>query len=132
MPLPRFVARFNKRVTNRFLQPLAGRFENFGVVLHVGRKSGRSYRTPVNYFTADDPGLLVIALTYGPKTDWVQNVLAGGGDIETTRGLRRISSAKIVGRQAVRTYLPLTVRLALRVLRVHDFTQPDTTTDTSL
>ena len=51
---------------------------NFGVVVHVGRKSGRAYRTPVNVFSTGERQF-VFALTYGPKTEWVQNLLASGG-----------------------------------------------------
>jgi deazaflavin-dependent oxidoreductase (nitroreductase family) len=46
------------------------------VVQHVGRTSGRSYRTPVVAAAFD--GGFVIALPYGPNTDWLKNVLARG------------------------------------------------------
>jgi len=48
-----------------------------GLVVHRGRRSGRVYDTPVLVFPADDG--YVIALTYGPDTDWIRNVLAAGG-----------------------------------------------------
>lgn len=84
MPLPRLIARFNRRVTNRLLGPLAPHLPGFGVVVHTGRKTGRRYRTPVNVFRRPDG--YVIALTYGPDTDWVRNVLANGGCTLETRG----------------------------------------------
>ena len=84
MPLPRSIARFNRRVTNRLLGPLASYLPGFGVVVHTGRKTGRLYRTPVNVFQR--PGGYVIALTYGPESDWVRNVLASGGCRLETRG----------------------------------------------
>ncbi len=68
IPLPRSVARFNRRVTNRVLGPLAPRLPGFGVVVHRGRRSGRAYRTPVNVFAR--PGGVVVALAYGPNSDW--------------------------------------------------------------
>ena len=46
MPLPRSVARFNRRVTNRLLGRLAPRLPGFGIVVHTGRKTQRRYRTP--------------------------------------------------------------------------------------
>ena len=46
------------------------------IVEHVGRASGRAYRTPVRAAATDDG--FVITLPYGPDTDWVKNVLAGG------------------------------------------------------
>ena len=84
MPLPRSVARVNRRVTNRLLGGLATRLPGFGVVVHTGRTSGRQYRTPVNLFRRGDR--FVIALTYGPDADWVRNVLAEGGCTLETRG----------------------------------------------
>jgi deazaflavin-dependent oxidoreductase (nitroreductase family) len=77
VPIPGWVARFNRRVTNPVLRPLAGRLPFFGIVIHRGRNSGREYRTPVNVFPNRDQWM--IALTYGPNTDWVENVLAAGG-----------------------------------------------------
>ena len=46
------------------------------IVQHVGRKSGRAYETPVVATRHDDDFL--IALPYGQRTDWLQNVLAKG------------------------------------------------------
>jgi deazaflavin-dependent oxidoreductase (nitroreductase family) len=46
------------------------------VIRHVGRTSGRDYETPVSALTTED-GFL-IALPYGPNTDWLKNVLASG------------------------------------------------------
>ena len=51
MPLPRRLARFNLLVTNRVLGPFARHAPGFAVVLHVGRRSGRTYRTPVSLFS---------------------------------------------------------------------------------
>lgn len=46
------------------------------VILHRGRVSGRSFETPVGAVATDDG--FVIALVYGPRTQWLQNVLAAG------------------------------------------------------
>ena len=46
------------------------------VVEHVGRTSGRRYDTPVVAAPTGDG--FVIALPYGPNTDWLKNVLAAG------------------------------------------------------
>jgi deazaflavin-dependent oxidoreductase (nitroreductase family) len=46
------------------------------VVRHEGRKTGRTYETPVVAIPTEDG--FVIALPYGSKADWVKNVLAGG------------------------------------------------------
>ncbi len=78
------VARFNKRVTNKVLWPVVRRLPGFARVVHAGRNSGREYRTPVLVFSK--PGDFVMALTYGPNTDWVRNVLAAGGGALDMRG----------------------------------------------
>ena len=120
MPLPFWVARFNKRVTNRFLEPIVRRSAGFAIVHHRGRRTGRPYTTPVNIFHADD-GAAIVALTYGPTADWVQNVLAGGGDVER-RGVRTpISQVTLVHRRDSWQFLPPWVQIALRILTVRDF-----------
>lgn len=84
MPLPRWLARANRRVTNRILGPLAANLPGFGIVVHTGRKTGRTYRTPVLAFRRDSR--YTVALTYGAGSDWVQNVLARGGCTLESRG----------------------------------------------
>src|SRR5215203_3629073 len=84
MPLSRSVAKFNQKVTNRVSGPLAPYLPGFGVITHVGRKSGRSYSTPVNVFRRGDS--YIVALTYGTEADWLRNVLASGGCTLKTRG----------------------------------------------
>src|ERR687884_1263786 len=84
MPAPRWLARVNRRVTNRLLDPLATHLPGFGVVVHSGRKTRHRYRTPVNVFPRADR--YVIALTYGRDSQWVRNVLASGGSTLETRG----------------------------------------------
>jgi deazaflavin-dependent oxidoreductase (nitroreductase family) len=71
------VRRFNRAVTNpRVLRSAGEPGASASVVHHVGRVSGRSYRTPVGPFAVGDA--FVIALPYGPGTDWVRNVMANG------------------------------------------------------
>jgi hypothetical protein len=84
MPIPRVVGRWNKAGLNRLTRQVAPWVPGFGVIVHRGRRTGRRYRTPVNVFPAGDQ--YVIALTYGPDTDWVKNVLAAGGCTLLTRG----------------------------------------------
>ena len=128
MPLPRSIARFNKRFTNRFLEPIARRFSNFAVVHHVGRVTGSEFTTPVNSFANGDH--LMIALTYGPNADWVRNVLHGTARVESQGQVTVVTSARLVGRVEAWPAIPHLVRAVLRVLRVHDFLElslgPDT------
>lgn len=84
MVLPKRLARFNRVVTNRVLGILTPWAPGFGTIVHRGRRSGRTYRTPVNVF--EEPDGYVVVLTYGPGADWVRNVLAAGGCELITRG----------------------------------------------
>lgn len=119
MPLPKRLARFNLLVTNRVLGPLARRAPGFAIVSHVGRRSGRAYRTPVNLFRSGDR--YVIALTYGADSQWVRNVLAAGAvDIET-RGQRLHLVDPEVVHDAQRSLVPEPVRHVLRLAKVTDF-----------
>jgi deazaflavin-dependent oxidoreductase (nitroreductase family) len=74
--VPRGVARFNRRITNPMALALAGWAPTIGTLEHVGRKSGKRYRTPLNIFDTDDG--YVILIGYGTESHWVKNVLAGG------------------------------------------------------
>ena len=76
--LPRRVARFNRRVNNPIQRKYAWLLVPWAIVVHRGRRSGRVYRTPVNAFRRGDT--LAIVELYGARSDWVQNVLAGGAD----------------------------------------------------
>ena len=119
MPLPKRLARFNLLVTNRVLGPLARRAPGFAIVWHVGRRSGRAYRTPVNLFRSGDR--YVIALTYGADSQWVRNVLAAGEvDIET-RGQRLHLVDPEVVHDAQRSLVPEPVRHVLGLANVTDF-----------
>src|SRR5271166_1617682 len=84
MPIPRIVRQWNKAGLNRVTKHVAPWTPGFGVVIHRGRRSGRLYQTPVNAFATKDGYLF--ALTYGPDTDWVKNVLAAGGCELRARG----------------------------------------------
>ena len=115
----RKIARFNKRFTNRVTRPLAPYLPGFGVVTHVGRKSGRTYLTPVNVFKRQDG--FVIALTYGTESDWVRNVLAAGGCELTTRGRHyRLESPEIFHDES-RSSASALARPILRLIDAADF-----------
>jgi deazaflavin-dependent oxidoreductase (nitroreductase family) len=119
MPLPRRLAKFNRLVTNRILGPVLRYVPGFAVVSHVGRRSGRTYRTPVSLFRRGDG--YVIALIYGADSQWVRNVLAAGGaDIET-RGRRLHLIGPEMVRDPSRSLVPKPVRVPLGLLNVDEF-----------
>jgi deazaflavin-dependent oxidoreductase (nitroreductase family) len=80
----RWLAKINIAFNNRITGLFAGWLPGFGIPTHVGRKSGKVYRTPVNVFPA--PNGFIIALTYSNQSEWVKNVLAAGGCELKTRG----------------------------------------------
>src|SRR5262245_21962294 len=94
MPLPRSLAEFNRRFTNKLTRYFAGWLPGFGIVIHTGRTSGRTYETPVNVFRTEDG--FVFALTYG-RAEWVQNVMAAGSaKLRTLRKMHDLGNPRIV------------------------------------
>jgi deazaflavin-dependent oxidoreductase (nitroreductase family) len=106
-------------VTNRLIGPVAPYLPHFGVVVHTGRRTHCSYRTPVNVFTR--AGGYVIALTYGPDSDWVRNVLAAGGCTLETRGRTlRLTRPRLIHDEQRRA-VPAPLRLISGLGNVSDF-----------
>ena len=77
-----------RHVVNRYINPLtrpvARKLPTFAILTHRGRKSGRTYRTPINVFRRADEYFFF--LTYGSDVQWVKNVLATGCCSIETRG----------------------------------------------
>jgi deazaflavin-dependent oxidoreductase (nitroreductase family) len=116
MPLPRTLGRFNKAVTNHVTGLFAGRLPGFGIIAHRGRRSGRTYHTPVNVFRRPGGGL-ILALTYG-RADWVENVLtAGQATIRMQGRAYDVRNPRLVT-DPTRAGLPAPVRAVLGLLRV--------------
>jgi deazaflavin-dependent oxidoreductase (nitroreductase family) len=80
----RAIARFNKRVTNPIQQLWAPHLPYMAVIEHIGRKSGKSYQTPVMAFV--EGGELAVVLNYGTESDWVRNVQVAGSAGVVHRG----------------------------------------------
>jgi hypothetical protein len=79
-PLLDAVRWFNRTFTNRLQRSRAGKPGAYAAVIrHQGRRSGRSYETPIVPFATDDG--FVVSLPYGATADWVQNVLAKGSAV---------------------------------------------------
>ena len=70
---------------NAVILPIAGkRFSPYALLKHTGRRSGRTYVTPLGAFPYVDGFVLV--LTYGPHVDWCRNVIASGHAILKRHG----------------------------------------------
>jgi deazaflavin-dependent oxidoreductase (nitroreductase family) len=120
MPMPLWLGRFNTRYTNRIIGPILVWLPWFGWLFHLGRTTGRAYRTPLMLFRHGDRG--VIALTYGARTQWLKNVLAAG---ECTFQSPRSEPIHLASPEFVhdpsRRLVPWLIRLPLWVIRVSDF-----------
>jgi deazaflavin-dependent oxidoreductase (nitroreductase family) len=119
MPIPKVVRGWNKAGLNRLTRHIAPWMPGFGVVVHRGRRSGQRYQTPVNVFTAGNG--YVFALTYGPDTDWVKNVLAAGGCELRTRGQSIPLVSPRLFHDERRSGIRPVERQVLRILDVADF-----------
>lgn len=120
MPLPSSLGRFNARVTNRLLGPVVTRLPWFCWLEHTGRITGRVHRTPLMLFRRGDRG--VIAMTYGPDTEWARNVLAAGGAVIEQRGGRRtrLTAPQLVT-DPTRRLVPWPIRQVLRLVGAREF-----------
>lgn len=119
MPFPRTLARVNKAGLNRLTRHTAPLTPGMGTVVHRGRRSGREYQTPVNVFRTDDGYLF--ALTYGPDSDWVRNVLAAGGcELRTRRRTIALTDPRVF-RDPARAGIRPVERQVLRLMGVADF-----------
>jgi deazaflavin-dependent oxidoreductase (nitroreductase family) len=115
----KLLARFNLAVTNRITGPFAGWLPGFGILTHVGRKSGKVYRTPINVFRS--PNGFAVALTYGRESEWVKNVLAANGcELQTVGRHYHLSDPTIV-HDPTRKQFPFPVRIVLGIVGANDF-----------
>ena len=97
------IRRFNKRTLNPLMLHLAGRRHWYAARLeHVGRRSGRSYATPV--VARPVPGGFAIPLAYGRDVDWHRNLAAAGHGVlavhskrYTITAPRTVLSAEVTG-----------------------------------
>jgi hypothetical protein len=81
-PRPSPLADPIRRIARAFAgvsRPLAGRrgFTLWAVLVHQGRTSGRTYRTPIA--ARPTAGGFVIPMPFGAGTQWAKNLIAAGG-----------------------------------------------------
>ena len=79
LKLSRRIARFNRAVNNPIQRQYAWLLPPWAIICHRGRRSGRLYRTPVNAYKRGDT--IAVVVLYGEDSDWVQNVITGGGQV---------------------------------------------------
>jgi deazaflavin-dependent oxidoreductase (nitroreductase family) len=117
MHLPRFMRSVNRVFTNPILGTIAWVVPPLAVVHHLGRKSGRRYRTPVVAFRSRQH--VVIPMTYGRDVDWARNLVkARSGELVQSGRQIRFRRPRIVGGEQAFPHLPAGIR---PVLRAADF-----------
>ena len=87
--------RFVTRYANPVIRPAARHLPAFGVVIHRGRRTGRTYHTPVSVFRRGDT--YHFFLTYGSDAQWVRNILAAGScSLETHGRVMRLAEPELI------------------------------------
>ena len=109
---------FNRTFTNRLQRPFAGKPGAYAsVIRHQGRRSGRAYETPIVPFATDDG--FVISLPYGPRADWVENVLALGSAVLIHEGRTlTVGRPEVVPTADVKDLFPLSEQRTHRLFRI--------------
>jgi deazaflavin-dependent oxidoreductase (nitroreductase family) len=118
-PRSRPIRPFTNRIVNPILRRFAARIPGFAILTYVGRKSGRTYHTPVKVFRDGDDYL--IALTYGREVQWLSNIVAAGR-CELREGRRNVqlTNPRVFTDPSGRL-MPGPVRAFMRLLRVTDY-----------
>ena len=96
---------------------VAGRRHSpIGLVFSVGRRSGRSYATPLAIHRRGDR--LLIPLTYGPNARWCLNVReAGACRVRLAGRVLDATTPRVLGRAT----LPRSLREPYRWVRIQEF-----------
>ena len=111
------------RVVNPLVLRIAGRrhMPVLGVVHHRGRKTGRTYATPLGVRPAAGGGF-VMPLTFSQASHWYQNIQAAGWCVITYQGAdHTVAGPVIVDRAAAGPAYPRYERLALRLIGINEF-----------
>jgi deazaflavin-dependent oxidoreductase (nitroreductase family) len=118
-------------IFERYLRPLVGKVNprivglagtrwspTVSVLRHRGHRSGRVYTTPVSALPRG--GFFWIGLAFGEQAGWARNVLAAGECELRSRGTEyRLVEPVVVEASAVRSQLPLMLRIARPVVGIH-------------
>ena len=116
MPMPLWWGHVNKRVFN----PRSLRNGKWQVIDHVGRTSGRAYRTPIEALPVDDG--FIIVLVYGSRSDWVRNVLAAGtATLEIDGGTVDLVDPVVISADEAFERLPAGAKRPPKLLKIDEF-----------
>jgi deazaflavin-dependent oxidoreductase (nitroreductase family) len=92
----------------------------FSLIRHVGRKSGRTYETPVILAEAADG--FIAELTYGENVNWYRNVVAAGGCVVVHHGVEyRVATIEPCSAERGRSAYPAPFRVVLKAAGRNEF-----------
>lgn len=116
----RVVRRVNRAVWNPKAMETAGTpGASVAVVHHVGRRSGTDHETPIVPVRTEDG--FAVALPYGTRADWVQNVLEAGRARITHEGATvDVDRPEVVPMQRAEGYFDESDRKVHRAFRVDE------------
>lgn len=121
MTAPYWVTRVNLVLTNKLMVAFSDDIPPLATLHHVGRSSGRRYRTPIMAFPTARG--FVVALTYGPGVQWLRNLEAGPGRLVQGRRVHVLTDPVMLTPDEGAALVPRWTRWALRLLRVDDFVE---------
>jgi deazaflavin-dependent oxidoreductase (nitroreductase family) len=93
--MPSWLPKVNERIVNPVQRVWAPWLPPWALIEHTGRRSGTPRRTPVLAFGGAG-GTLCVVLFYGPRTQWIRNVEAGGGRVVRAGRRRPIAGTRLV------------------------------------
>jgi deazaflavin-dependent oxidoreductase (nitroreductase family) len=121
-PLARRLVRVLASLFNPAVKLVAGRrwMPAVGVLQHRGRRTGRTYATPVGMRRL--AGGYVLPLTFGDHSAWYRNVLSAGGAVVIYRGeTHRVVEPRVVGWSIAAPAFPRYERLQFRLVGIRQF-----------
>ena len=115
-PFKRFLTTYNNLTRN-----ISGtERSSWGLLTHVGRRSGRVYQTSLGANPYRDGFLL--PLGYGPHTDWYQNLTVAGVCTLAWKGRTYwLERPELISGPDVMQAWPLGSRVLLHLAGIHDF-----------
>jgi deazaflavin-dependent oxidoreductase (nitroreductase family) len=115
-PFKKFLTRYNDMT-----RKISGtKRSSWGLLTHVGRRSGRTYQTSLGTYTYGDGFLL--PLGYGTQTDWYQNLMAAGTCELAWKGhTYHLERPELISGPDVSRAWPVGERILLQLAGMHDF-----------
>ena len=113
------------RIARRLNPIMLGRARNrrvrfYAVVQHTGRRSGRTYTTPVSARATPDG--FVVPMTFGEQADWFRNVQAAGRCVIRWNGVDYpVVEPEIVDWSIARSAFSPVERMLVPLMGIHQF-----------